>query len=129
MFMWHFFLGRKTFLSLEKQTLVDPAALERVRGPPGRQPTYGSYTGWQSAVRSHGQARRRGLTLSTSWSLWVYHGHLHDMESEQPTVWLVSPLGASTPAPRLGRDPTARAGSHRLPASSPRTKREDWGGR
>lgn len=88
--------GRKTFFSVEKQTLVDPAVLERIRGPPGHQPTHGSYAGWQSAVRSHRQARRQGLTLSTSWSLWVYHGHLHDTESEQPTVWVSVPAGVST---------------------------------
>lgn len=94
--------GRKTFLSLEKQTLVDPAVLERVRGPPGRQPTYGSYVGWQSAVRSHSQARRRGLTLSMSWSLWVYHSHLHDTESEQPTVWVSVPAGSVHPSSASG---------------------------
>lgn len=45
-------------------------------------PTYALQTGLWGAATSRGQARRRDLTLSTSGSLWVDHGHLCDREPE-----------------------------------------------
>lgn len=93
----------QAFVSLEEEQ----GPIWQYRGgpePPNQacQPTYGLQRGLQDAVTSRGQARCRGLTLSTSWSLCVYHGHLCDTEPGQPMAWLVSPGRFITPALRLG---------------------------
>lgn len=46
--------------------------------------TYGLSGSLQLAVWSRSRARCPGRTLSTSGSLWVYHGHLWGAEPEEP---------------------------------------------
>lgn len=112
----------QAFVSLEEEQ----GPIWQYRGgpePPNQacQPTYGLQRGLQDAVTSRGQARCRGLTLSTSWSLCVYHGHLCDTEPGQPMAWLVSPGRFIAPALRLGPGSAPSVGV-RSPHSTEKSK-------
>lgn len=91
---------------MEAHMTVGLEVLRRVSGHKACRLTYALHTGLQRAVRSRSQAGHRGLTPSTSWSLWVYHGHLCDMEpKDSRQCWLESLWGSPPPSsahrPRL----------------------------
>lgn len=108
---------KQTCLSLEKTaTAALTGGIRRHRASPACQLIRSAQGG-----RSRSQAQCRGLTLSTSWSLWLDQGHLCDTEPEQPT--LVAPprffCRSRTSGPRFcpqcGREPGFPLSSHLTP--------------
>lgn len=114
----HFFTSRRdeqTFVSLENKRLLGEQHQRGLEPCRACRPTYGLQTGLQSALRSGSQARRRGLILSTSWSLWASRGHLRDTEPEGVDSVSQSPAGRFLlPAPHLGRDSIPSVGGRSL---------------